>query len=328
MPTAATTNANMDDVFATWINKRFISDLTFQLQYQKFTTDLELPNGAAANIGRFVDWAPPLATGTGYTAGGSTSISEGNVTANEITQVTTTPTNVTVAEFGEFIKTTRLWELAAVSGSRERLAKRIRDGGLVSIDSVVRTQASTTGTASAIYATTASTGGQTTAATPTTAGAALIMLARKTLFAGLATGISGVAGHPDGQFAAIISPKQELDIVTEVSTSRVYWNNAVVNVAGSMGQLKWVNGYIGSIYGTAVYTTQNFGTATITSASDIGFVLADGGLAAVAFEDMNANVVINDVNSPYKNINSIAWHAYFGAGLVSSARVVKLYSLS
>ena len=38
--------------------------------------------------------------------------------------------------------------------------------------------------------------------------------------------------------------------------------------------------------------------------------------------------VINDVNSPYKNVNSIAWHAMFGVGLISGTRVIKLYTLN
>ena len=46
----------------------------------------------------------------------------------------------------------------------------------------------------------------------------------------------------------------------------------------------------------------------------------------MAFQDMNAEIILNDVNSPYKNVNSFAWHAMFGAGLIDSARVVKLYS--
>src|SRR6185295_12582027 len=132
-----TTQTAMDDVFATWINKRFLSDLMFSLQHQKFTTKAELVEGLGANIARYIDFAPP--TRTGY-AGGSTSIAEASVTANEITAITTTPTNITLAEFGEFIKVGTFYEAASVEGTREKIAKRIRDGGAVSIDTFVRLQ--------------------------------------------------------------------------------------------------------------------------------------------------------------------------------------------
>ena len=48
----------------------------------------------------------------------------------------------------------------------------------------------------------------------------------------------------------------------------------------------------------------------------------------MAFKDMTPEVVINDVNSPYKNVDSVAWHLFFGTGLVDGGRVVKMYSLA
>ena len=321
---AFTTQAAMDDVFATWINKRFISDLTFALQHQKFTAKAEVPEGFGANIARFIDFAPPGRTGY---ATGSTAITEGATTANEITAITTTPTNITLAEFGEYIKVGTFYEAASVSGTREKIAKRVRDGAAVSIDTFVRTQS--IGSTNVLFATLAQTGGTATApATVGNAGVALLINAKKVLFDGLATGFDDVAGHPSGDFAAVITSKQELDIVTEVTTGRIYWSNAVVNVPGAMGQEKFVKGYIGGVYGTSVYVTQNYATTTLTSACDIGYVYGDGGVAAASFGAMAPSVVLNDVNSPYKNVNSIAWHAMFGAALVSSTRVVKFYSLS
>lgn len=325
-----TSNTSVDDVFATLINKQFISDLEFMLQHQKFTSKLVITKGAGANIGRFVDFAPPLQS-TGYTSGGPSTITEASTTANEIVNITTTPTNVTIGEYGEFIKIGQLWEYASVEGSRERMQKRVLDGGLIAIDTVVRTQAHLSTTV--LYADKTTIGGLTSIPSgynsTFTAGAALLIDARKLLVDNKAKGFRGVPGHPEGHMAALITPKQELDVVTEVTTSRIYWSTAVVNVPGAMGQEKFVNGYIGSIYQVATYITQNYATATVSAAAnDVGYVYCDGGVAAAAFEDINPRIVINEVNSPYKNVNSIAWHAYFGAGLVSSLRVCKLYSAS
>lgn len=329
MATHATTNTAVDDVFATWINKKFIADLEFELQHLKFCADAVIPDGYGANIAQFVDFTPPGRTGY---ASGSTALSEGTLTGNEITSITTTPTAITVAEYGEFLKITQLYELAAVSTTRARLEKRCLDGGAVSIDAVVRAAAVQSsnvvyalGVGQANYAL----GGTTTApATVGTASAAMLVFCRKVLYDGLATGIKGVAGHPDGKYAAVITPKQELDIVTEITTNRIVWTNCVVNVPGITGQGAFVNGYLGTIYGVACYTTQNYQTQTLTSACDVGFVYAQDGVAAVSFGQMQPKIIVNEVNSPYKNLNTIAWHAYFGSKLVSSTRVVKFYSLS
>ncbi len=324
----ATTNTAVDDVFATWINRKFVSDLEYKLQLQKFTLNGQLIKGGGANILRFNEFAAPgtAAAGpnTSYSGAGSTSITEGSTTANEITGITITPTEVTVAEYGEFLKMTELYEYAAVSGTRERLRKRLRDGALVSLDSQVRIQA--LASTNKVFATAAQSGGVTTGPSALTAlGASTIMLGKKTLFSGLATGISDVSGHPDGAYAAVLTPTQELDVITEVTTLRVYWNNAVVNTPSNAE--KWVDGYMGKIYGVATYTTQNFATAANTGApAQIGFIFADGGVGAASFGQMEPQIILNDVNSPYKNVNSIAWHAYFAAKLISSTRVVVLYS--
>jgi hypothetical protein len=324
-----TTGTEADDVFAKWINRKFVSDLEYALQHQKFTLKGEIAKGAGANILRFVEFTPPTLGATGgvisYSGAGQASITEASTTANEITGIQTTPTEATIAEYGEFLKIGQLYEYAAVSGTRERLSKRLRDGGAASIDTTVRLWAQQT--TNKVFATAAATGGVTTGPAAITAlGASTLILARKTLFGGLAKGFDGIPGHPDGQYAAVLTPQQELDVVTEVTTSRVYWSGAVVNVPGKMGQEKFVNGYIGSVYGVATYVTQNYQTSTYTSAAQIGFVYADGGLGAASYGDMQPEIVINDVNSPYKNVNSIAWHAMFGGKLISSARVVMLYS--
>lgn len=318
----ATTNTAVDDVLTTYLNKDFVSDLEWNLQYQKFTMKGDIPTGGG-NVIRFNEFSAPATTGY---AAGSTAITEGSTTANEITGITTTPSNLTMAEFGEFFKETQLYQLAAQPGTLERLKKRLMDGCKVSIDSYTRNQY--VQSTNIIYATADQTGGSTTAAVHTKLGASTIILGKKVLRAALATPFKGITGHPDGKFAAILSEKQELDVVTEVTTLRLYWSNAVVNVPGMKGQDKFVDGYLGDIYGVATYTTQNSTTATNTAAAEVGFVVGDGGVLSATIAQMQPRIIVNDVNSPYKNVNSVAWHAFYQAALHSSTRVVKLYSLT
>lgn len=338
---ASTSNTSMDDVFSTWINRQFLTDFAFDLQHQKFTAAVVMTDGIGANQAQFVDWAPPLrgsaTVGTGgYTNTGSTALTEATPTGNEITNVTTTQTLVPVLEYGEFIKVSKLWEHSAVSGSRERLTKRLKDGAVLSIDTLCRMRAATTSTI--FYAigndqggASVPVGGSTTApATVGNANIAALLSCRKILYDNQVPGIEGVEGHTDGNYAAIITPSQELQITTEVTTGRITWLNCIINVPGMDGQRRFVKGLIGDVYGVSVYRTQNYMTQTLTSACEVGFVYGADGVAAASFEQMQPQVILNDLNSPYKNVNTIAWHAYFGAKLVSSSnsRVIKLYSLS
>lgn len=318
-------NTQADDVLTTWINKKFVSDLEHDLQYQKFTEKAIIPEGAG-NKGRFVTFAPPALL-TGY-ALGSAALTEGNTgSEHEITSITTAGIDITIGEYGEWYRLGKLAAYAEASGTAQKIQKRMNDGAALAIDSAVRTAGPLDSTNYA-YAVLAAPGAVTTApATVGRMGASSIIVAHKVLRANLCKGFKGVEGHPDGHFAAIITPQAELDMVTEVSTTKVTWASAVTNVPGRMGQEKWVNGYVGSIYGTACYVTQNFTTTTLTSTVELNYVIADGGIGAMAFGDMQPQIVFNDVNSPFKNVKSIAWYTLFGTDLIDGNRVVKLYSL-
>lgn len=328
--TWTTGNAQVDDVLNTWLNRKFVDDLTYELQHQKFTADAMIPKGGGS-AARYIDYAPP-GRNTSYAAG-NTQLPEGNTgSAHEITGITMTPTTVTVTEFGEHIKIGTLYDFASMPGTKEQTIKRLTDGAKLSLDEAVRVEANLS---TALYhAVTSQAGASTTAnVTPAALGAAALITVKGALKANLIMGVTGKEGHPDRQYAAVLTPTQETDITTEVTTGRVYWSNAVVNVPGMEGQLKFVNGYIGSIYGVATYITQNFVTATMTTAGNVqvGYVYGADAVAAVAFSSMKPEIIINDVNSPYKNLNSIAWHANFGAKLISLNpgvifRVVKIYS--
>ena len=319
---AFTTGINTS-LLTTYLIRKFIPALEAELQMQKFTTPAVIPEGEG-KIGRFNVFSNP--------PGSSASLTEGTTTEHEITTLTTTGTDCTIAEYGEFIKEPQLQRLAAMKTHRDELASRFAYGGGLALDTLVRAQAKLTTTA--FYASnTAQLGGSTTAAIPGSGSASTIIGAAKQLRAASvdgvvvgARGFTGKAGHPDGDFAAIVTPQFEATMITEGTTGRMTWAQAVTNVPGAMGQDKVIRGRMGSVYGTACYRTQNYDQTTVTSLSDNNYILSDGGIGAVAFGDMKAKVVINDVNSPYKNVDSVAWHAFFGTGLISSARVVRVYS--
>ena len=122
-------------------------------------------------------------------------------------------------------------------------------------------------------------------------------------------------------------------MVQEATAGRMTWAEAVTQVPGTMGQEKWVNGYMGSVYGTACYRTQNFDLTTITVSTENNYLLAEGGIGSLSIIDAAPSIYVNsasssDVGNPYRNQNTIAWHAYFATALIDVNRVVRLYSLA
>lgn len=327
MPTflTSTTSPDITGTLTTWLNKNFVSDLEYALQFQKFTTKAIVPKNSG-RIGRFLAWAPPTFPSS-YSASSRTTF-EGSTTANEFTAITVASTNITIAEIGEFTQVGSLWEYAAVAGSRQKILKRLKDGAAFTIDGLVRDAASNT--TFIRYATNNSAYNLVSAgpSNVSTLSASGIIQAKSALFNNLAQGFEGIEGHPSGHMAAILTAKQELDVVTEISTTRTYWTQCVVNVPGREGQGKWVNGYMGSIYGVACYVTNNYSTVLYTASAEVGYILADGGVGCMAFEDMNPEIIINPRNSPYNNLNYMSWHSMFGCGLIDTNRVLKIYSLT
>jgi hypothetical protein len=109
------------------------------------------------------------------------------------------------------------------------------------------------------------------------------------------------------------------------------WAEAVTDVPGVSGQGKWVNGFMGSVYGTACYRSQGLTEATVTNTTDENFILAEGGIGAVSIIDADPQIFVNtpsagDIGNPYRNRNTVAWHVYFATALIDSNRVIKVYS--
>lgn len=330
-----TTSINTS-LLTTYLIKKFIPLLTKDLQFQKFTQKASVPPGMGVTA-RWNKFSELTGNTTALTEGAFIGQSTTGVADGAITTMTSTGVEATIAEYGQYIDSTSLQEYAAVKGSRDELVKNLSYSASLTLDTLVRLgQGGSNGanaTTTAFYAGTAQDGGGTTAATPTACSAAALMGCRKVLRGNSARGLSGISGHPDGHFAAIISPQAELDLTTENTTGRITWSNSVVNVPGKMGQDKFVNGYVGSVYGVAVYCTQNFSNATVTSGSDVNYVLADNGLGALSIKDAKPTIFINtasatDTSNPYRNHNTIAWHSFFATRLLDSNRVVKLYTLT
>jgi hypothetical protein len=321
----ASVTAVNTSLLTTYLEKTFIPALENELQYQKFCTKGFIPEGMG-NILRFNVFSSPAAN--------VDPLDEGSATDHIITTLTTTGTDLTMAEYGEYIKVSRLQDYTQVPGARAELSDRMAYGGALSIDSLVLA-ASVTANTLDWYALATAVGGSaaTGGGNPTAGSAACLIGAGAILHGSAVRGHKGVAGHPDGHFAAIVTPTFERDMVQEATTGRMTWAQAVTNVGGTMGQEKWVNGYMGSVYGIAAYRTQNFNQATVTINCDVSTLIGAGGLGCASLKDADPKIFVNtpssgDTGNPYRNHSTVAWHAEFATKLIDVNRVVRIYTLA
>ena len=317
----AFTTAINTSLLTTYLIRKFVPALEKELQMQRFATKAMVPPGEG-NVGRFNVFSSPAAA--------TTFIAEGTTTVGEITTLTTAPTNVTIREYGQFIKVTRLQDLAAVKGTRDEISARLAYAAALTIDTLVR--------ARALGGTLLLANGASTLAASDTLSARDIITGSLETLAGDndVVGLRGVEGHPEGEFAAVIHPEAEADMVSEAATStnKVVWSEIVKHVPGQMGQEKAIKGAMGSVYGTACYRSQNVSTtvlATNTISAFDNLIFGDGGVGCVALEDMDPVIYVNtpssgDVGNPYRNFSTIAWHILYGDALIDANRVVRLYS--
>jgi N4-gp56 family major capsid protein len=306
-------------LLTTYLIRKFIPALEKDLQLQRFTTKAMVPAGEG-KVARF-----NVFSGTG---GNITALTEGSVTDGAIT-VTSTGKDVTIAEYGEFITLTRLADLASVKGSRDEVANRLGYQAALTIDKLVRNVAKG---GTAFYAG-PSNGAAPLTTTETLSARDVVNASLNKLASSDVAGLRGVAGHPDDEFACVVHPEPEADMITEAATStnKLVWSEIVKHVAGAGAQEKLIKGYMGSVYGTACYRSQNIDQTTVTVGAYNNLVIGDGGLGAVSLEDMEPTLYVNmpsagDVGNPYRNRSTIAWHVFFGTALIDSNRVVRLYS--
>ena len=319
-----TTNSSL---LTTYLQKDIIKTLEEELQCQKFCVKGDMPKQSGKTV-RWNVFGNPGSSTTALNPEGAQPY-DSPTTINE-TSISTTGTDATLAEYGEYIPFTKLSEITSAPGTREEIRKRFSFGGMKAVDTLIRNEALTTTTA--FYAGAGQTGGSTTVAAPADGSAAAIMGASKELWDNAAIGFTGVPGHPGGELAAVVAPQTELDMVTEASTTRMTWKDAVVNVPGAMGQEKAIRGKMGSVYGTACYRSQNLSTTTVSSnLSYNNIIFSEGGIGCVAIDDMDPQVYVNEpgegsTDNPYRNRSTISWHIFFATALIDSNRIVRLYT--
>jgi len=133
-------------------------------------------------------------------------------------------------------------------------------------------------------------------------------------------------------FAVIVHSVPRTHLVTDVSTSRLTWEQINKYVSGFSGQEKLLNGVVGGIAGGMVFLSNNITTATVdTISAYANLVLAQDGLGAASQGGMNPDVFINKPSSnstdnPYRIFGTVSFVFQTAPKLLDVLRAEILYS--
>jgi hypothetical protein len=134
----------------------------------------------------------------------------------------------------------------------------------------------------------------------------------------------------NGMMAVIVHAGAEVDVITDVSATRLNWQEVNKHTSGITGALKIPKGLIGGIAGGMVERSNNIGTQTIDAiAAYANLVLSDGAVGMLHMNDMKPQVFINDafsVDDPHRQYKTVAFQFRAAPKLIESTRAEILYS--
>lgn len=134
----------------------------------------------------------------------------------------------------------------------------------------------------------------------------------------------------NGYIAAVIHAGAEVDVITDVSATRLNWQEVNKHTPGLTGALKIPKGLIGGIAGAMVVRSNNITTSTVdTFSSYNNLLLSQDALGCLHMNDMKPKVFINDANSvddPHRQYKTIAFQFRAAPKMIEVTRSEILYS--
>lgn len=136
----------------------------------------------------------------------------------------------------------------------------------------------------------------------------------------------------NGAYKAIIHSVSATHLITDVSTSRITWEETHKHVGGASGQEKILKGTIGTVVGADVVRSNNIRTSTQdTETVYNNIILAMDGVGDASVDDSNPQVLINRPNenstdNPYRMYATAAFVWEGAPTLLDSNRALVLYA--
>lgn len=136
----------------------------------------------------------------------------------------------------------------------------------------------------------------------------------------------------NGMFAVVIHPGAETDLVTDVSASRLNWQEINKYVSGVSGQEKITKGEVGGIAGGMVFRSSQIATSTVDTRSAYNNIcLGTFGIGNVSMGDAKPRLFVNQPGSssmsdPYRFYATVSFQFDAAPKLLDVNRAAVLYS--
>jgi len=267
-------------------------------------------------------------------------LTEASATDGEVAALSITTYTTTVGEYGAWAKLSSLVELAHTPQTRQAYIKGFSEHGARTMDSLVRDAISTATGFTTTFLVSGETAKNTgTLATAETAIANDVAIITKIFRGNDAEPFTKLGGH----YVCVVHSEVESDIVTDMTTTHLNWQEINKYVHGIDGQKKIVQGSPGAVYGTMIQVSNNITTATLTTGivAYANLALAVDGVGVASFSGMTPKnsgggakgprIIIKssgsqDTSNPLSMFNTIGWKAALGQKALGNNRAIVYYS--
>jgi N4-gp56 family major capsid protein len=314
-------SGNAAGLWTTYILRKFIPTLRQNTVVSQYCEPAMLPKGEGAAVARW-NIMDKIVVDT-------TALVEASATDNEITEITVTSVESTIAEYGNWMKVSDLTEETVTSSALDAYADAFAYAGAQTIDTLLYNEAVTT--TNFLHAGDTASGGATLLATNLLT-AQDVAVAGSLLRSKYARGFDSL----NGKYALLISPDQEQDLVTDVTTTRLSWSEVKKNVATAYeNQIERKNNgdLVGSLGRVSVFLADVVGTVTEDVAAWRAIALARYGVGWLGLGENKPKPKIimkrpgpQDTSNPLNQYMTIGWKVKMADKLLNANCVFVVYS--
>lgn len=302
-------------VWTTYINRGFVDGLKANLVFADYAEPASIPKGAGAYIAR---WNLP-----GMYNGTTTALTDGT-SGSSRALYTISNVEATIADYGEWFGVGSLAKDSAVSGTLDVYREQCEYAGATSIDLLIRNAAITS--TNFLHAGDLTTGGATLAAGDDLTAQDLPVIA-SFFRAQNAKGWKKLSGD----YMLAINPDMELDLVTDVTTTRLSWSEVNKHVPAGFAQLIDNQRFVGRINGVTALRTTMIGTITEDVAAYQAVALARYGVGWLGLDGAAKKPMIKiktegGTFDPLDTLNTVGYKVRGVSALLDSNRALVVYS--
>ena len=322
--TFGTTGGNAAGLWTTYILRKFIPALRDNLVLSQYAEKASLPKGEGALVARWNKMA--------NLAVDAVALDEGSATDNMITEVAVTSVEATVASYGQWMQISDLAEESVTRSALDAYSDTFAYAGAKVLDKLIYNQA---------VATTSLLKSGDTSATTEIMVSTNVLTAQDAVVVGELLRANNARGFESlgNKYYFGISAEQELDLVTDVTTTRLSWSNVFQHTSPGLDRIvnKTNGDVVGAIGRVVVGLCDAVDTVVAESTTNVtvyrGIALSRHGVGWLGFGTKQTSPKIimkrpgsGDTSNPLNQYMTVGYKFKGVSKLLDSSRAFTVYS--